>query len=373
MMFPSPHHATPPADHVAALPLLTDPRGDHTPALDLDAAGHAAGADQPTTAVGPGHQPGLVSVPRPRWADVIPFTVPIDRIVPSRYLARHPSTPQSLAPLLQSLQTPGRVLPPCYAIVHDDGCTFELLDGHRIVDAGRALGWEEVELLLVSLTPEEAALWTILSDTHRRRYTWWERMKAMQTFALVDSRSMTGRDIARLSGLSESTVSEARTAAAVLTLEVLMLAGVDENRDRDQLRRLRRRDGRYIVGGATPEEVACRLRATLDGRTPDALAERESQERVASAISSATHTDGRWRVEVNLQGITPTDLRSIRREIRRRLDEAYGRLLRAPAERDEAEAESSPAGGRISGVRQRGNAQRHPVPERKVRSARPTA
>lgn len=373
MISPSPHPATPPANHVAALPLLIDPRGGHTPASGPDAAGHAVGADQPTTAEGPGHQPGVVSAPAPRWADVVPFTVPIDRIVPSRYRVRHPSTAQSLASLLQSLQTPGRVLPPCYAIVHDDGCTFELLDGHRIVEAGRALGWEEVALLLVSLTPEEAALWAALSDTHRRRYTWWERMKAMQVFALVDSSSMTGRDIARLAGLSESTVSEARTAAAVLTLEVLMLAGVDETSDRDQLRRLRRRDGRYIVGGGTPEEVACRLREALDGRTPDALAERESQERAASAISSATHTDGRWRVEVNLQGITTTDLRSIQREIRQRLDDAYGRLLRARAERDEAEAESSPAGGRVSGVRQIGVAQRHPVPEPDVRSARPMA
>jgi ParB-like chromosome segregation protein Spo0J len=299
--------------------------------------------------------------------------VPIDRIVPSRYRVRHPSTAESLAPLLESLQTPGRVLPPLYAIVHDDGFTFELLDGHRIVEAGRFLGWEDVALLLVSLTPAEAALWTVLSDTHRRRYTWWERMRAMQTFAVVNFGSMTGRDIARLTGLTESTISEARTAAAVLTLDVLRMAGVDEVRDRNQLARLRRRDGRYIVGGGSPEEVAHRLREVLDGRTPDALADREAQERAAAAISSAIHTDGRWRVEVDLQGVAAADLRSIRRELRRRLDEAYGRLLRAPAARHKAQAESLPAGGRVSGVRQIGDAQRHPIPEPEVRSARPMA
>ena len=57
----------------------------------------------------------------------------------------------------QLLRTPGRILPPCPAVVLPDGASFELLDGHRIIEAGRALGWEEATLLLVSVTGWVAA------------------------------------------------------------------------------------------------------------------------------------------------------------------------------------------------------------------------
>jgi hypothetical protein len=272
----------------------------------------------------------------PIWADGIVFNVPIDRIVASRHRARYPSTQRALAPLLESLRTPGRILPPCPAVVLPDGGTFELLDGHRIIEAGRALGWQEATLLLVSVTDVQAALWTLLSDSHRRRYTWWDKVRAMRILAVVNADSMTGRAISCLSGWPESTVSEARTAAAVLTPDVLVLAGVDEGLDRDRLTRLRRRDGRYIVRGGPPEEIAVRLREVLDGRTPEGLAEREARERAAGAIASALHTDGRWRVEVDLvdlADLTGEDLRALRRELVRQFDDAYAKRRRAPTGR----------------------------------------
>jgi ParB-like chromosome segregation protein Spo0J len=343
-----PHPATPAAEHSASLPLLIDPR----------------------TSDGSGHQRDVVSAPV--VVDVMHVTVPIDQVVPSRYRVRHPSTPQTLAPLIRSLRTSARVLAPCPAILGDDDA-FEILDGHRLVEAGRALGWKEIPLMLVNATELQAALWVLFGDGHRRRYTWWEKGRAMRVLTAVIDDQMTGREIAHLSGWSESTVSEARKAGAALTPEVLVLAGVNEVRDRDQLTRLRRRDGRYIVGGRTPEEVAYRLRETLDGRNPEVLAERDARERAAGAISSALHTDGRWRVEVDLGDLTGADLRALRRELLHQFDDACAKRRRAPAGRDEAEAESSPAGGRVSGVRQIGVAQRHPVPEPDVRSARPMA
>lgn len=332
MVAPTPDPATPPAKHSTSLPLLTASSGGDTPDWGSDAVGPASGAGRSTAGHGSGQLPEADDYLAPVWADGIVLSVPIDRVVSSRYRARHPSTARSLAPLVESLRTPGRILPPCPAVVLDDGYTFELLDGHRIIEVGRALGWEEATLLLVSVTDAQAALWTILSDSHRRRYTWWDKVKAMRILVTIAPDSMTGRAISRLSGWPESTVSESRTAAAALTPDVLVLAGVDEVRDRDRLMRLRRRDGRYIVRGGPPEEIGVRLREALDGRTPDALVEAEARERAAGAISSALHSDGRWRVEVDLAGFTGADLRALRRELVRQFDDACAKGRRAPAE-----------------------------------------
>jgi ParB-like chromosome segregation protein Spo0J len=305
-----PPPATPAAEHPASLPLLIDPR----------------------TSDESGHQRDVVSAPV--VADVMHITVPIDQVAPSRYRVRHPSTPQTLAPLIRSLRTPGRVLAPCPAILGDDDATFEILDGHRLVEAGRALGWAEIPLMLMNVNEIQAALWVLFGDSHRhRRYTWWEKRTAMRVLSAIGADQMTGREIAHLSGWSESTVSEARKAAAILTPDILLLAGVDESRDRDQLVKLRRRDGRYIVRGGPPEEIAVRLREALDGRTPEGLAEREARERAAGAISSALHTDGRWRVEVDLGDLTGADLRALRRELVRQFDDACAKGRRAPAGR----------------------------------------
>lgn len=304
-----PHPATPAAEHPASLPLLIGPR----------------------TSDGSGHQRDVVSAPV--VADVMHVTVPIDQVVPSRYRVRHPSTPQTLAPLIRSLRTSARVLAPCPAILGDDDA-FEILDGHRLVEAGRALGWKEIPLMLVNVDEVQAALWVLFGDSHRRRrYTWWEKRATMRVLSAIGADQMTGREIAHLSGWSESTVSEARKAAAILTPDILLLAGVDESRDRDQLVKLRRRDGRFIVGGGTPEEVAYRLRETLDGRNPEVLAERDARERAAGAISSALHSDGRWRVEVDLGDLTGADLRALRRELLHQFDDACAKRRRAPAGR----------------------------------------
>lgn len=333
MICTPPDPASVPAEHAISPPRLIDLRAAESPPAGSDAAGHAAGTDGPTAGGVPDHQPGMDDCLAPVWADGIVFNVPIDRIVASRHRARYPSTPRALASLVESLRTPGRILPPCPAVVLPDGASFELLDGHRIIEAGRALGWEEATLLLVSVTDVQAALWTILSDSHRRRYTWWDKVRAMRIVAAVAADSMTGRAISCLSGWSESTVSEARTAAAVLTPDVLVLAGVDEGLDRDRLMRLRRRDGRYIVRGGSPEEIAVRLREALDGRTPAVLADRDARERAACAISSALYTDGRWRVEVDLADLTGADLRALRRELVRQFDDACAKGRRAPAGR----------------------------------------
>jgi hypothetical protein len=203
---------------------------------------------------------------------------------------------------------------------------FELLDGHRLVEAGRALGWAEVNLLLVNATVSEAALWSILINLRVGRYSWWEKVRAIRTLSKNGGPSLTGRAISCWTGWPESTISEYRTASAVITPELLARAEVNEERDSAQLMRLTRRDGRHIVSAETEEDVVLRLREALAGRTPTSRERADKLERGEGAVAIALSADGRWTAEVNLGEISLADLRTVQRHLIRQLGDAYDRL-----------------------------------------------
>lgn len=260
----------------------------------------------------------------PPWAHGVVEMVRIEDIVLPRYRARLPSQPRALGPLVGSLRVPGRPLRPLPAR-RVEGGRFELLEGGRLIEAARILGWTHVCLLVVEVSNTEAVLWTVLSNVHHRRYRRWERIRAVRHLLAVGAGSITGRMIAAWTGWPESAVSECRRASAVLTPEVLMLAGVDEDRDADRLMRLTRDQVRYIRGGETEEEVVVRLVAAINGEAPP-NGGGEGDEPAGQMVTITLTADGRWTANVDLAAVPIDQHRQARKRLLREFDAACRRM-----------------------------------------------
>lgn len=295
---------------------------DQQPTAPADGAEETMAASVPDQPI-PNHSADPAAA-APPWAHGVVETVRIEDIVLPRYRARLPSQPRALAPLVASLRIPGRPLRPLPARRVEDG-RYELLEGGRLIEAARMLGWTHVCLLVVEVSNTEAVLWTVLSNVLHRRYRRWERIRAIRHLVAVGGGSLTGRMIAALTGWPESAVSECRRASAVVTPEVLMLAGVDEDRDADRLMQLTREQVRHIRGGETEEEVVLRLVAAINGEAPP-NGGGEGDEPAGQMVTSTLTVDGRWTAAANLAGVPTTQLREVRKRLLREFDAACRRM-----------------------------------------------
>jgi ParB/RepB/Spo0J family partition protein len=106
--------------------------------------------------------------------------LPIDKLVPHPIIARKYTT-EEVNDLVQSIREKGIIYPPK---VRQKGDYYEILDGHRRVEAAKTIGYKEIKCEVVECSDEEAVDLAVQANEQReecspadlgRQYDWLER------------------------------------------------------------------------------------------------------------------------------------------------------------------------------------------------------
>lgn len=90
--------------------------------------------------------------------------IPLSRIDPNPYVPRSAFSNRKLEELARSMEQHTLLQP---ILVRPRGERFEVIDGERRRRAAEALGWDEIDALVVECSEEEAQQWGIIANIHR--------------------------------------------------------------------------------------------------------------------------------------------------------------------------------------------------------------
>lgn len=227
--------------------------------------------------------------------------VNLEALIRSPYNARLQSNSKDIEALASGLRN--GLVPLVFVRRRADG-TYEILEGHRIVEAWRYLGRTTVQVVVLDIPDDlDAAMYVIGTDRKIAPLCAWELMRAIAMLVLMAEGRMSQKEIGDRNGLRGPEVSEAKTANEALSADVMARAGISEQTHSRQLQTLRRRHMRYIVDGPNgkraaegawaPEDVADRLREVVlgDARELGSTAELDQ-------ISDKTTGEGDWTLTI---------------------------------------------------------------------------
>jgi len=128
--------------------------------------------------------------------------IPLSKLRPSRFQSRSQMNGQSMAELKASVEEVGLAVP---IKVRPMGEHYEIVYGHRRVEAARQLGWPEIEAFIEELTDEQVMLQGLAENVQRDDLTDTEKGRAF--IRLRDDFGMSLRQIGRELGIDIAEVS----------------------------------------------------------------------------------------------------------------------------------------------------------------------
>lgn len=132
--------------------------------------------------------------------------IPVARIRSSPYQPRLTMDPEALALLADSISSGGQDTPILVRPVVIEGESFyELIDGHRRVEAVSSLKWEEIAANIREVTDAEAAIMALSANVSSAGYSPYEIGKAMKRL-LDDGHVTTKVKLEKLFGVARSQV-----------------------------------------------------------------------------------------------------------------------------------------------------------------------
>lgn len=205
--------------------------------------------------------------------------VPVSRIQPSPVQMRSSMDPGALARLAESLRRDGQQRPVKVRPLPDEH--FELVFGHRTVDAAKIAGMEVVQAIVEDLTDEEVMWAQFAENEYREDVSDYDRARWLRN--MIDKFGHTQTELAERIGMGRSRIAQ---LLRMLELEKIVTAvtiqGINE------------RQARAIL--AAPEEDRSALVQYIEvyleerGETPPASAIEE----YAQGLKLARGLDGVW-------------------------------------------------------------------------------
>ncbi|MEM2126602.1 MAG: ParB/RepB/Spo0J family partition protein [Candidatus Bathyarchaeia archaeon] len=150
-------------------------------------------------------QGGAPNLPNKEGAigDFKVFSIPIGLIDPSPFQLRSRLDPERLRSLSESLRREGQLRP---VRVRPRGERYELVYGHRTLEAARMLGWESVEAVVSDATDEEVVL--AQRAENREREDWSDYDLACWYRMMIERFGYKQEDLAKIDGVSQSRVAQ---------------------------------------------------------------------------------------------------------------------------------------------------------------------
>lgn len=251
----------------------------------------------------------------------------LEALVRSPYNPRLQSDPKEIENLARGLSN--GLAPLIFVRRKADG-TYEILQGHRIVEALRQLGWTKAQVVVLDIPDDlDAAMYVVGTDRKTAPLFPWELMRAIGRLVVLAEGRITQKQIAARNGLRAPEVSEANTRNEALSDEVLALAGISEQTHSGQLKKLKRSHMRYIVDGPNgrraaetewaPEDVADRLKEVVLGDAPEpGLTVRVEN------ITDAMTDEGTWTLTVTkLAEMSKVELDAVVKRMPQRARQAW--------------------------------------------------
>lgn len=128
--------------------------------------------------------------------------IPLNKIRPSRFQSRSKMNGQPMAELKASMQEVGLAVP---IKVRPLGEEYEIVYGHRRVEAAKQLGWSDIEAFVQELTDEQVMLQGLAENVQRDDLTDTEKGRAF--IHLRDDFGMSLRQIGRELGINYAEVA----------------------------------------------------------------------------------------------------------------------------------------------------------------------
>ncbi len=139
----------------------------------------------------------------PKKIDTSPgLRVPVEKLRPSPYQPRENLTPSKLEELVQSIKNKGVIQP---LIVRKRGEEYEVIAGHRRLEAAKRLNIKDLPVIVKELTDSEALEIGIIENLHREDLNPLEEALAYKRLSEEFNYSL--QEIAQVTGKDKSTIS----------------------------------------------------------------------------------------------------------------------------------------------------------------------
>lgn len=237
--------------------------------------------------------------------------VPLEQLAANPDQPRKEFDPQAHDDLTASVREHG-ILQPVIARKNPDGEGFILIAGERRTRAAKAAGLTEIPALIRS--PKDHLEIAIIENLQRENLSAIEEAEALKK--LKEAKSYTGRELAKIIGKSEQSVSESLALTGLpdpIKAELRTSVTVPKSQLLE------------VVRAGSAEQVAAAWTALKTGQTRTVRELRHAKNPTAEKASPYIHTyrpeSGRFRVTVAFQ-----KKRASRDEIREALEEALNEL-----------------------------------------------
>ncbi len=130
-------------------------------------------------------------------------TVKIDQIIPNKYQPRKKIDPQKLQELSNSLRESGIIQP--IIVTKKNETQYELIAGERRLEASKIAGFENIPVIIRSVSPKQQLQLAIIENVQREDLNSMEEAKAYQQ--LNKDFELTHIQIAKIVGKDRATVS----------------------------------------------------------------------------------------------------------------------------------------------------------------------
>ena len=155
------------------------------------------------TKLGKGLEALISAVPESTDISTGITTIKTDKIKPNRYQPRKKFNAEKLQELANSLKENG-IIQPIIVTTKDEG-EYELIAGERRLEASKLAGFNEIPVIIRSVSPKEQLQFAIIENVQREDLTAIEEAKAYQQ--LNDEFKLTHAQISEIVGKDRATIT----------------------------------------------------------------------------------------------------------------------------------------------------------------------